>query len=66
MRFHSDVLSWVNVIDGLMYKWDDVKVDVCCLIMVYRKYQIYELQSGPLMVKSITERHFVKSNWLTG
>jgi hypothetical protein len=61
LRFHSDVLSWVNVLDGLMYRWVDVKVDHCCLIVVDRKHQMDELQSGPLMVKALTRRHFVKS-----
>jgi hypothetical protein len=66
MRCHSDVLSWVDVPDGLMYRWVDVKVDHCCLVMVDRKYQMDELQSGPLMVKSLTGRHFAKSKWLGG
>jgi hypothetical protein len=66
MRCHSDVLSWVNVPYGLMYRWVHVKVDDCYLIMVDRKYQMDELQSGPLMVKSLTGRCFVKSKWLSG
>jgi hypothetical protein len=51
---------------GLMYRHDDVKVGHCCLVMDDRKYQMDELQSGPLMVKSLTGRHFVKSKWLSG
>jgi hypothetical protein len=66
MRCHSDVLSWVDVPDGLMYRWVDVKVGHCCLVMVDRKYQMDELQSGPLMVKSLMGRCFVKSKWLSG
>jgi hypothetical protein len=29
-----------------------------CLVMVDNKVEMYELQSGPLMVKSLTGRHF--------
>jgi hypothetical protein len=50
---------------GLMYIRDDVKIVHCCLVMVDRKYQMYELQSGPLIVKSFTRRRFVKSKGLT-
>jgi hypothetical protein len=39
---------------GLMYRWDDVKVGHCYLVMADRKYQMDEIQSGPLMVKSLT------------
>ena len=66
MRWHSDVFSWVDVPYGLMYRWVDVKVDHYCLIMVDRKYQTYELQSGPLMVKALMGRHFAKYKWLSG
>jgi hypothetical protein len=52
MKCQSDVLSWVNVPYGLMYRWVDVKVNHCYLIMVDRKYQMDEIQIGPLMVKS--------------
>jgi hypothetical protein len=40
---------------GLMYRQDDVKVGLCYLFMDDMKYKMYELQSGPLMVKSLTE-----------
>ena len=66
MMCHSDVLSWIHIPYGLMYIWDDVKVIHCFLFMIYRKYQMDELQSGPLMVKSLTGRCFVKSKWLSG
>jgi hypothetical protein len=32
--------------------------------MVDRKNQMDELQSGPIMVKALMGRHFVKSKWL--
>jgi hypothetical protein len=59
-------LSWVNVPDGLIFRWVDVKVDYCCLIMVDKKYQMDEIQSGPLMVKSLMGRRFVNSKWVSG
>ena len=67
MRCHSDVLSWVDVRDGLMYRWVDVKFDHYCLLIFYKKYQRDELQSGPLVVKSLMGRHVGdKSKWLGG
>jgi hypothetical protein len=45
---------------GLMYRRDDVKVGHCYLVMADRKYQMDELQSGPLMVKSLTGRCLCK------
>ena len=51
---------------GLMYIWDYVKVGIFYHVMVDRKYQMDELQSGPLMVKSLMGRCFVKSKWLSG
>jgi hypothetical protein len=48
----------------LMYRRDDVKIGHCCLVMVDRKYQMDGVQSGPLMVKSLMGRRFVKSKWL--
>jgi hypothetical protein len=41
---------------GLMYRHDDVKDVHCCLFMVDRNNQMDKLQSGPLMVKSLTRR----------
>jgi hypothetical protein len=38
MKCHSDVLSWVDVLDGLMYRWVDVKDVHCCIIMVELSY----------------------------
>jgi hypothetical protein len=38
--------------------WIDVKMTHYCLVMVDREVQMDELQSGPLMVKSLTGRHF--------
>ena len=46
---HSDVLSWV------IPSWIDVNMTHYCLVMVV---QMNELQSGPLMVKSLTGRRF--------
>ena len=42
---------------GLMYRQDDVKVGHYCLVMVDRNNQMDKLQSGHLMVKSLTRRH---------
>jgi hypothetical protein len=50
---------------GLMYRWDDGKIGHCCLVMVDRKYKMDEIQSGPLMVKSLMGRRFVKSKLLS-
>jgi hypothetical protein len=56
MRCHNNVLlSWFDVPDGLMYRWNDVKVGHFCLVMIDKKYQTDKLQSGPLMVKSLTQ-----------
>ena len=57
MRCHSDVFSWVDVPDGLMYRWVDVKVDNCYLVMYDKKYQMEEFQSGSLMAQALTRRH---------
>jgi hypothetical protein len=43
---------------GLMYRHDDVKVGYYCLVMVDRNDQMDKIQSGPLMVKSLTRRRF--------
>jgi hypothetical protein len=51
---------------GLMYRRDDVKVGHCFLVMDDRKYQMNELQSGPLMLKSLMRICFVNSKWLSG
>jgi hypothetical protein len=55
MRYHNDVFSWI-----------DVKVGVCFPVMVDRNYQMDELQSVPIMVKSLMGRCFAKSKWLSG
>ena len=51
---------------GLMYRRDDIKVGHCYLVMADWKYQMDELQSGPLMVKSLAGIRFVNSKWLSG
>jgi hypothetical protein len=51
---HSDVLV------------DRKKLYLLCHVMDDRKYQMDEIQSGLLMVKSLTGRLFVKSKWLSG
>jgi hypothetical protein len=42
---------------GLMCIRDDVKVSHYCLVMVDRNNQMDKLQSGPLMVNTLTGRH---------
>jgi hypothetical protein len=43
--------------DGSMScSWIDVKVNHCCLVMVVK---MDELQSGPLIVKSLMRRQFM-------
>jgi hypothetical protein len=37
MRCHSVVLSWVDVPNELMYRWDDVNLGHCFLVVINKE-----------------------------
>jgi hypothetical protein len=57
-------MSWLiggSCIIDVMFKSVDDHLMFLCM-----KYQMDEIQSGPLMVKSLTGGCFGKSKWLSG